>query len=92
MTLEGCVVKFADTIAFIGRDLQDAREVGLISSATPIPRECREILGDPTGKLSISSSMTCLKTVTLKKKVISHTVPRWKQRSFPCGHFPGPYL
>jgi dGTPase len=46
MTLEGCVVKFADTIAFIGRDLQDAREVGLISSATPLPRECREILGD----------------------------------------------
>ena len=30
MTLEGCVVKFADTIAYIGRDLQDAREVGLI--------------------------------------------------------------
>jgi dGTPase len=46
MTLEGCVVKFADTIAFIGRDLQDAREVGLISSATPLPHECREILGD----------------------------------------------
>ena len=46
MTLEGCVVKFADTIAFIGRDLQDAREVGLISSGTPLPRECREILGE----------------------------------------------
>ncbi len=46
MTLEGCVVKFADTIAFIGRDLQDAREVGLISSATPLPKECRDILGD----------------------------------------------
>jgi dGTPase len=46
MTLEGCVVKFADTIAFIGRDLQDAREVGLISNATPLPRKCREILGE----------------------------------------------
>jgi dGTPase len=46
MTLEGCVVKFADTIAFIGRDLQDAREVGLIGSATPIPPECRDTLGD----------------------------------------------
>ena len=46
MTLEGCVVKFADTIAFIGRDLQDAREVGLISSVTPLPRECRKILGE----------------------------------------------
>ena len=46
MTLEGCVVKFSDTIAFIGRDLQDAREVGLIGPATPPPRECRDILGD----------------------------------------------
>jgi dGTPase len=46
MTLEGCVVKFADTIAYIGRDLQDAREVGLISPAVQLPGECREILGN----------------------------------------------
>jgi dGTPase len=46
MTLEGCVVKFADTIAFIGRDLQDAREVGLLGSATPLPQECRDTFGD----------------------------------------------
>jgi dGTPase len=46
MTLEGCVVKFADTIAYIGRDLQDAREVGLIESAVQIPRECQETLGN----------------------------------------------
>jgi dGTPase len=46
MTLEGCVVKFADTIAYIGRDLQDAREVGLIGHATPLPQECSTILGD----------------------------------------------
>jgi dGTPase len=46
MTLEGCVVKFSDTIAYIGRDLQDAREVGLIGHTTPLPEECSEILGD----------------------------------------------
>lgn len=46
MTLEGCVVKFSDTIAYIGRDLQDAREVGLIGRATPLPQECRDTLGD----------------------------------------------
>jgi len=45
MTLEGCVVKFADTIAYIGRDIQDAREIGLIGDDTPIPGECREVLG-----------------------------------------------
>ena len=45
MTLEGCVVKFADTIAYIGRDLQDAREVGLIDDTPLIPQECIRILG-----------------------------------------------
>jgi dGTPase len=46
MTLEGCVVKFADTIAFIGRDLQDAREVGLLADEAPLPVMCRETLGN----------------------------------------------
>jgi dGTPase len=46
MTLEGCVVKFADTIAYIGRDLQDAREIGLIADDETIPAQCREVLGD----------------------------------------------
>ena len=45
MTLEGCVVKFADTIAYIGRDLQDARDVGLIKDATQIPEKIRDVLG-----------------------------------------------
>jgi len=51
MTLEGCVVKFADTIAFIGRDIQDAREVGLIDDDTPIPEFCREVLGQNNGQI-----------------------------------------
>jgi dGTPase len=46
MTLEGCIVKFADTIAFIGRDLQDALEVGLLAGATSLPAVCRETLGN----------------------------------------------
>ncbi|MDD1694109.1 MAG: phosphohydrolase, partial [Methanoregula sp.] len=45
MTLEGCVVKFADTIAYIGRDLQDARDVGLIDDGTKIPEQARNVLG-----------------------------------------------
>lgn len=44
-TLEGCVVKFADTIAYIGRDLQDAQEVGLIEGPGEIPPACRDVLG-----------------------------------------------
>lgn len=44
-TPEGCIVKFADTIAYIGRDLQDAREVGLIDDSTPLPEEATDVLG-----------------------------------------------
>ena len=44
-TLEGCVVKFADTIAYIGRDIQDAREVRLIDDDTPIPDDIVAVLG-----------------------------------------------
>jgi dGTPase len=45
MTLEGCVVKFADTIAYIGRDIQDAKEIGLINDTLPLPEECTAVLG-----------------------------------------------
>ncbi|HSQ93232.1 MAG TPA: HD domain-containing protein [Methanoregula sp.] len=44
-TPEGCVVKFADTIAYIGRDLQDAREVGLINDSTLLPDDVTGVLG-----------------------------------------------
>jgi len=45
MTLEGCVVRFADTIAYLGRDIQDAIEIGLINDASEVPERCRENIG-----------------------------------------------
>jgi len=50
-TPEGCVVKFADTIAYIGRDLQDAWEVGLIDESTPLPEEATGILGSTNSEI-----------------------------------------
>lgn len=50
MTLEGCVVRFADTIAYIGRDIEDAIELKLIDRED-IPRECQEILGNTNGSI-----------------------------------------
>jgi len=46
MTMEGCVVRFTDTIAYIGRDIQDAREVGLIGENENLPEEVSEVLGN----------------------------------------------
>lgn len=45
MTLEGCVVRFADTIAYLGRDLRDAIEIGLIKDDPEIPKVCAEKIG-----------------------------------------------
>ncbi|MBN1276366.1 MAG: HD domain-containing protein [Deltaproteobacteria bacterium] len=50
MTLEGCVVRMADTISYIGRDIEDAIRLGLILRKD-IPEDCRDILGDTNGTI-----------------------------------------
>ncbi|MFA5395979.1 MAG: HD domain-containing protein [Methanogenium sp.] len=42
-TLEGCVVRVADTIAYLGRDLQDAIEIGCLDPSLPgLLDDCRK--------------------------------------------------
>ena len=53
MTLEGCVVRMADTISYIGRDIEDAIRLGLIKR-TDIPENCRQLLGDTNGTIVYS--------------------------------------
>jgi len=48
--MEGCVVRMADTIAYIGRDIEDAIILGLIKR-TDIPASCRQILGESNGSI-----------------------------------------
>jgi dGTPase len=50
MTLEGCVVRMADTISYIGRDIEDAIRLGLVQRQD-IPNECTGILGDTNGTI-----------------------------------------
>jgi len=50
MTLEGCVVRIADTISYIGRDIEDAIRLGLIKRSD-LPEDCRRILGDTNGTI-----------------------------------------
>jgi dGTPase len=49
-TLEGCVVRMADTISYIGRDIEDAIRLGLIMRAD-IPGDVTKILGDTNGTI-----------------------------------------
>jgi len=50
MTLEGCVVRLADTISYIGRDIEDAIRLRLIRRED-IPKDCKSVLGDTNGKI-----------------------------------------
>jgi len=50
MTLEGCVVRFADTVSYIGRDIEDAIELGMIRRSD-IPADCRATLGETNGTI-----------------------------------------
>jgi dGTPase len=50
MTLEGCVVRMADTISYIGRDLEDGIRLGLVTRDM-IPDTCRNLLGTTNGTI-----------------------------------------
>ncbi len=50
MTLEGCVVRFSDTVGYIGRDIEDAIRLKMIQREE-LPRESTEVLGDTNGTI-----------------------------------------
>ncbi|MBW2617969.1 MAG: HD domain-containing protein [Deltaproteobacteria bacterium] len=50
MTLEGCVVRLADTISYIGRDVEDAIRLGLIQRVD-LPDEVAKALGRTNGTI-----------------------------------------
>ncbi len=50
MTMEGCVVRLADTIAYIGRDIEDAIRLGTIRRSD-LPAEATARLGETNGTI-----------------------------------------
>jgi dGTPase len=50
MTLEGCVVRMADTISYIGRDIEDAIRLEMIKRSD-LPKESVDILGNTNGTI-----------------------------------------
>jgi dGTPase len=53
MTMEGCVVRMADTVAYIGRDIEDAIILGLITRSD-LPERCTALLGKTNGTMVYS--------------------------------------
>lgn len=50
MSLEGCVVRMADTISYVGRDIEDAIRLKLIERSD-LPEDCRNVLGETNGTI-----------------------------------------
>lgn len=70
-TLEGVIVKFADRIAYINHDIDDACRAGILSIGD-IPREIREILGDGHSQ-RINAMVTSLIDFSTDKNCIGMT-------------------
>ncbi len=69
MTLEGCVVRLADTVSYVGRDIEDAIRLKLISRSD-LPASCVNLLGDTNGKI-VYSLVTDIITNSLERSAIS---------------------
>ncbi len=60
MTLEGCVVRISDVIAYIGRDIEDAITLRLIERKD-IPQEIRQTIGDSNDKIINTLALDLIK-------------------------------
>jgi dGTPase len=83
MTMEGCVARMADTISYIGRDIEDAIRLNLIKRSQ-LPRESVARLGDTNGTI-VYTLVTDLITNSLDQPFVafspevSHALERLKQ-------------
>jgi len=69
MTMEGCIVRVSDVIAYIGRDIEDAIAVNLIKRED-VPANVCEILGN-TNKLIVNSLVLDIVNNSYGKNYIS---------------------
>jgi len=69
MTLEGCVVKISDIIAYVGRDLEDAIILNIIERGD-LPKEVTEILSDTNSGIVNTIILDIVKNSYEKGKLI----------------------
>lgn len=75
-TLEGVIVKFADRIAYINHDIDDACRAGILSEED-IPKDLREILGDSHSR-RINTMVTSVIRESTGKPSIGMEPPIWE--------------
>ncbi len=68
-TLEGVIVKFADRIAYVNHDIDDACRAGILK-VSDIPKDIREVLGERHSK-RINTMVTSIITYSTGKNLIN---------------------
>ncbi|MCD4651238.1 MAG: HD domain-containing protein [Candidatus Cloacimonetes bacterium] len=85
-TLEGCVVRISDTIAYIGQDIEDAIRMGILKR-DELPEECTNYLGNRNSQI-IDTLVKSVITESWKKNYIafdkdtSHHLKQLKQFNY----------
>jgi len=69
MTMEGCVVRVSDTIAYIGRDIEDSIRLNLIKR-DELPRRSVQLLGNTNGTI-VYNLTTDIITTSFREPYIS---------------------
>ena len=69
-TLEGCVVRFVDKVAYLGRDLEDAIIVGIIDKKD-IPGKVKDKLGETNGEIIGTLVNNIIKNNQKKPEIIA---------------------
>ena len=69
MTLEGCIVRISDVIAYIGRDIEDAITLGLLER-NQLPKDVVSILGDNNKDIINSIVLDIVKNSYDKNEII----------------------
>ncbi|MBF0232725.1 MAG: HD domain-containing protein [Desulfamplus sp.] len=69
MTMEGCVVRISDTIAYIGRDIEDSIRLNLIKR-DELPVSCANLLGNTNGTI-VYNLVTDIIVTSLRQPFIS---------------------
>ena len=69
MTLEGCIVRISDVIAYIGRDLEDAIILNIIKRED-IPKEITDVLGKTNSEIINTIILDIVKNSYEKGKII----------------------
>lgn len=72
-TWEGCVVRFSDQIAYLGRDFEDASRLGIIHP-DDAPELCKKVLGRTNGEI-INTLVEDVITNSEKEGLISFSEP-----------------